>query len=185
MSYQKAREVKHEIINKIIKTEGGYVNDPNDSGGATNYGITIAVARAYGYKGDMRRLPRSMAFRIYSSQYWDKNKLTKIAFISTSIAAEVADTGVNLGTIGSAKIFQRTLNYFNYKLFTELKVDGKIGRKSISALIAIVRRHGKKHDIESAILKILNALQGIHYVEIAERYRKNRKFSLGWALNRL
>jgi len=45
--------IKQEIINQIIDVEGGYVNDPSGSGGETNFGITEAVARAYGYAGAM------------------------------------------------------------------------------------------------------------------------------------
>ena len=41
--------MKTKIINEIIGVEGGYVNDPSDSGGETNFGITVAVARQFGY----------------------------------------------------------------------------------------------------------------------------------------
>ena len=58
--------MKERIINEIIRVEGGYVNDPSDSGGETNFGITVAVARANGYVGCMLDLPRSVAFDIYS-----------------------------------------------------------------------------------------------------------------------
>ena len=47
--------LKQRVIDQIIKVEGGYVNDPSDSGGETNYGITKHVARKYGYKGSMKR----------------------------------------------------------------------------------------------------------------------------------
>ena len=57
-------ELKTHTINEIIKVEGGVVNDPNDSGGATNFGITEQVAREYGYTNDMRDLPRVAAVRI-------------------------------------------------------------------------------------------------------------------------
>ncbi len=46
---------------RLIAVEGGYVNDSADSGGRTNWGITEAVARAYGYNGEMSELPRSLA----------------------------------------------------------------------------------------------------------------------------
>ena len=57
------------IINGVIEVEGGYVNHPSDPGGATNMGITEAVARSAGYKGDMRNLPRSTAYSIYYTRY--------------------------------------------------------------------------------------------------------------------
>ena len=43
------------FLDDLIKREGGYVNNPNDKGGETCWGITVAVARANGYAGPMRR----------------------------------------------------------------------------------------------------------------------------------
>lgn len=62
--------MKNKIIDKILVLEGGYVDDPADSGGATNFGITERVARANGYTGHMRDLPRSKAAHIYAEKYW-------------------------------------------------------------------------------------------------------------------
>ena len=56
-------------IDAILRAEGGYVNDPADKGGETNYGITVAVARANGYTGPMRDLPVAMARAIYTARY--------------------------------------------------------------------------------------------------------------------
>lgn len=61
---------KQKIINAIIAREGGYVNDPADSGGPTRYGITEKVARQHGFKGDMRDFPHSLAYCIYADRYW-------------------------------------------------------------------------------------------------------------------
>jgi lysozyme family protein len=47
-----------QIIEGILGKEGGYVNNPNDKGGPTRWGITQTTARAYGYSGDMKALPR-------------------------------------------------------------------------------------------------------------------------------
>ena len=49
----------------VIAVEGGYVNDPNDAGGATNHGVTEQVAREHGYAGAMQSLPKGMAQEIY------------------------------------------------------------------------------------------------------------------------
>ena len=48
-------------IDAILRAEGGYVNDPQDKGGETNYGIIVAVARANVYQGPMRDLPVTVA----------------------------------------------------------------------------------------------------------------------------
>jgi lysozyme family protein len=58
---------------KMAKTalaEGGYVNDPSDRGGETNHGVTVAVARAFGYRGAMRDLTKDTALEIYRARYW-------------------------------------------------------------------------------------------------------------------
>ncbi|EPH1975837.1 glycosyl hydrolase 108 family protein, partial [Acinetobacter baumannii 45002_8] len=46
-----------QYLDELIKREGGYVNNPADRGGATKYGITQAVARTNGFKGNMKDLP--------------------------------------------------------------------------------------------------------------------------------
>jgi len=55
----------------VIGNEGGYSNNPSDPGGETMFGITQAVARAWGYQGDMRMLPLSTAQAIAKVKYWD------------------------------------------------------------------------------------------------------------------
>ena len=62
-------------VEKTLKLEGGFVNDPDDPGGATKYGITEATARAHGYTGDMRELPLDVAREIYKKSYWDIARL--------------------------------------------------------------------------------------------------------------
>ena len=52
------------LIDGLIEREGGYVSHPADTGGPTCFGITEAVARAHGYAGSMRQLPREEAERI-------------------------------------------------------------------------------------------------------------------------
>ena len=47
-----------QLIDGLIAREGGFVDHPADRGGATNWGITDAVARAHGYTGPMALLPR-------------------------------------------------------------------------------------------------------------------------------
>ena len=56
---------------KVIGIEGGYSDDPDDRGGKTKFGITEAVARAHGYRGEMRDLGLTTARKIYKSSYWD------------------------------------------------------------------------------------------------------------------
>ncbi|ENV93784.1 hypothetical protein F937_03185 [Acinetobacter calcoaceticus ANC 3680] len=54
-----------QYLDELIKREGGYVNNPADRGGATKYGIIEAVARANGFKGNMKDFPLETAKAIY------------------------------------------------------------------------------------------------------------------------
>lgn len=173
--------LKDKIINEIIRVEGGYINDPNDSGGATNFGITEAVARPY-FNGDMRDLPREIAVAIYTVQYWDKVRGDDIAALSEAVAEEVVDTGVNMSTTRAGKFLQRSLNVLNDRgrLYSDIQVDGNIGPGTISALTSYLNaRDG------ATLVKMLNCLQGAFYVNLAERREKDEKFINGWFKNRV
>jgi len=178
-------KLKQEIINSIIKTEAGYVDNPNDSGGKTRWGITKAVARANGYKGKMRKLPKYTAYAIYAKQYWDALHLDDIELLSSRIAEEVADTSVNMGVSVAGRFLQRALNVLNRRGrdYHDLKVDGKVGRLTIKALKAYLKKRGKAG--ETVLYRMLNALQGERYVKLAERYEKNEEFEHGWFFHRV
>lgn len=84
-----------QYLDELIKREGGYVNTPADRGGATTYGITEAVALANGFKGSMRNLPLDVAKAIYKKQYWTAPRFDQVNSISSAVAEELLDTGVN------------------------------------------------------------------------------------------
>lgn len=174
--------MKARIINEIIRVEGGYIDDPNDSGGETNFGITVTVARAAGYKGHVRDLTRVVAFNIYAAKYWDAVCGDELSELSEAIAEEVVDTSVNMGPGRAGKFLQRALNVLNNqaKLYKDLKVDGGIGPKTISML----RTYLMNRDAE-VLSKALNCLQGAFYIELAEHREKDEKFIYGWFKNRV
>ena len=101
---------KEDVIEAIIEKEGHYVDNPDDSGGATCWGITEQTARECGYHGDMKALPRQMAFDIYASQYWDSVRADQLMIHSPAVAEEVVDTSVNMGSRRAAIFLQRCLN---------------------------------------------------------------------------
>ena len=85
------------IIASIIEVEGGYVNNKDDRGGETNFGITKDTARANGYMGDMRSMTKKDAYDIYYKAYWQKNKCPELAEIHPLLAFHVFDLAVNGG----------------------------------------------------------------------------------------
>lgn len=169
-----------EIIEDIIRVEGGYVNHPNDPGGATKYGITKKVARANGYNESMKDLPYDVAYKIYYTDYVVKPGFDNVADIDSTIGAEVVDTGVNMGPAVAGKFLQRALNAVSG---AGLVVDGAVGKRTINALDDFLRLRGSAGT--KVLLKMLNSLQCVRYIELTESNAKNRSFIYGWVANRV
>lgn len=174
-----------KAFEELILVEGGYSNDPRDSGGKTMYGVTERVARKNGYLGPMDGLPLDEAKRIYKSEYWDINDLDGVAVLSPAVARELFDTGVNCGPGIAAVFLQRALNVFNRQGadFPDVEVDGDIGPSTAKALSAFLGRrapHGEK-----VLLRALNSMQGARYVSLAEAREKDEAFAYGWFLRRV
>lgn len=170
------------IIEDILGKEGGYVDHPDDRGGPTNWGVTERVARAHGYQGRMKDLPRAEAKRILKADYWHRPGLDRVADISMPIAVEMADTGVNMGPKFPATTLQRWLNVFNRRE-PLLSTDGVIGPRTLEALANFLRARGS--DGETVLLKALNCTQGHRYLEITEARPANESFIFGWVKNRI
>lgn len=174
-----------KMIDDIIRIEGGYSDHKDDSGGKTRYGIIESVARKWGYHGDMKKLPMELAKTIYKEEYYIEPNFVSVGALSTKLGVELFDTGVNCGVRTASKFLQRCLNVLNQqaKLYPDLVVDGQLGRLSIAALSAYLRRRGKEG--ETVLLRMLNALQGAYYIELAERREKDESFIYGWILHRV
>lgn len=116
---------KDVIFDEILGKEGGYVNHPDDKGGPTKWGITEKVARAHGYRGDMRDLTRGQALEILEADYWFGPRFDQVATLSPDIAAELCDTGVNVGPTVASRMLQRWLNVFNQqgRLYPDITAD--------------------------------------------------------------
>lgn len=172
--------LKTKLIENVIKLEGGYVNDPSDSGGETNFGITKTVASASGYKGNMKDMPRQVAANIYETNYWTPLNLDSIANMAPRIAEELFDTGVNMGLTRAGLFLQRCLNALTDN---SLQLDGKIGAKSIETLRGFLNERSVEG--EAVLVKMLNCLQGEFYIHLCETRPKDKKFIYGWVKNRV
>jgi len=170
----------------VIDREGGYSNHPADRGGPTNYGITEAVARAHGYRGATRELPRDEAAAIYKRLYWLRPKFDQVAKRSAAVAAELLDTGVNMGPAVAATFLQRAPSALNRdrKDYAYLVPDGRIGAAIPAALDRFLDLRGKPSG-ETVLLRALDALQGERYLRLAERRPANETFLYGWLANRI
>jgi lysozyme family protein len=174
-----------ELIDHVIGREGGYSNHPADRGGATRWGITEAVARAHGYRGDMRTFPREEAVALYRRIYWVHPGFDRISDFAPDIAAELFDTGVNMGPGVATSFLHRALNALNRGAsdYADIVPGVRIDDATVAALSTFLTKrapHG-----EPVLMKALEALQGERYLDLAERRPANEAFLYGWLANRI
>ena len=174
------------LIEGVLEREGGYIDHPADQGGPTCFGITEAVARAHGYAGAMKQLPRDTAVSIYRRLYWLRPRFDEIAKHSARIASELFDTGVNMGPAVAVTFLQRALTALNRsgKDYSDLTPDGRIGVATLGALERFLTVRAKCIG-ETVLIRALEALQGERYLRLAERRPANEAFLYGWLANRI
>lgn len=109
----------------VLKHEGGFVDHPNDPGGATNKGVTIGTYRRYvnrkGTVADLKRITDAQVAAVYKRHYWDK---VRGDALPSGIDYAVFDFAVNSGPARAAKYLQRVLG---------VSQDGAIGLATIAA----------------------------------------------------
>lgn len=107
---------------RLLGHEGGYSDNPADPGGKTMWGVTEKVARAKGYKGDMRDMPQDFAkSAVYRPDYWVAVRADELPDL---VRFDVFDAAVNHGVSQSAKWLQRAAG---------ASPDGVIGAQTVAA----------------------------------------------------
>lgn len=122
------------IALEIINREGGYVNDPDDPGGATNFGVTVHTMRRLGLDldgngkvdvRDVRRLDATQAVQIFLTHYFEKPGLGQLP---QTLQASVFDMYVNAGS-NAVRVLQQLL----CDMGLGVDVDGILGPKTVAA----------------------------------------------------
>ena len=186
----------NKSITKVLRHEGvqfdssgnpipgktGWVNHPSDPGGETNYGITRGVALENGYNGPMKDIPFPKVMDIYKKQYWDKLRLDEVP--DQDLATELFDTAVNCGVRVAGEFLQQALNCFNKKatLYPDLVEDGAIGPKSIKVFREALQ---VKAYYRLIILRAIDNLQGVRYIQLSRKKQKFETFTPGWYRTRV
>lgn len=161
-----------EITEEIIRREGGYVNDPDDPGGATKYGVTIGTMRRLGLdinqdgrvdKRDVRALSRAQAAEIFKKQYFEA---PKINLLPEPLQPSVYDMYVNAGA-NAVKILQRLLGEFGFSTIA----DGAIGPNTARmAALALA-------EAPAFLVDAYGIARRNYYYQLAENRPSLRKFA--------
>ena len=156
-----------EMIDHLLSLEGGYVNDPDDPGGPTKYGVTIGTLQSWRGQSvtaaDVQALTIDEARRIYKQRYFDRPRIDELP---ANLQPTVFDMYVNAG--GNAiKILQRVLRQFG----ESVSVDGALGPLSI----------GAAQKVDAAAGNYLVNAYGIarrdYYYSLADRRPSSRKYA--------
>lgn len=147
----------NEAFHKLLGHEGGYSNNPNDSGGETMWGVTQNVARANGYLGSMKDLPVEVAKQIYKQKYWDAVKAQELP---QKLRYGVFDAAVNSGTTQAVKWLQQALGVLP---------DGAVGTATLAAA-------NLRTDQSDVLMKMLG-----HRLQFMTDLRNWNTFGKGWA----
>ena len=146
-------------VDLVLKHEGGYVFDPKDPGGETNFGIS---KRAFPNE-NIKALTKERARDIYYQKFWLPNSLDKLT--DPEIAAAALDTVVNHGK-GGMLIQQAAQN-----IGIPLSVDGKVGPDTVQSLNTVVPK---------LYLNALYEVRADYYESLARKNPDLQKFVPGW-----
>lgn len=161
-----------QIAQEIVTREGGYVNDPDDPGGATNFGVTIHTMRRLGLdldhdgsitSADVRQLTRGQAVGIFLEHYYTR---PLIAELPEPLQATVFDMYVNAGG-NAVKILQRLLVEMGHSVV----VDGALGPQSIEA-VRRAYRASPEYFVDAYGIARRN-----YYFRLADRRAASRKYA--------
>lgn len=160
------------IADQIIAREGGYVNDPDDPGGATKFGVTIGTMRQLAMDltgdgritpADVRALRRDQARQIFIDRYFVR---PGIARLPEPIQSSVFDMQVNAGT-NAVRLLQRLLR----DLGEAVAVDGLIGPVTAAAALR-AQTVAPDHFVDAYGIARRN-----YYYALGDRRARLRKFA--------
>ena len=161
-----------EIAQDIVRREGGYVNDPDDPGGPTNYGVTLHTMRRLGLDltgdgqvntADVKALTKAQAVEIFIDHYF---RAPRIDALPQPLQATVFDMHVNAGA-NAIKLLQRLLN----DMGQDVAVDGKIGPHTIRASYAAYT------DAPDYMADAYGIARRSYYYDLADRRPASRKYA--------
>lgn len=161
-----------QIARQIVAREGGYVNDPDDPGGAINFGVTIGTMQSLGIDlnrdgridaADVRALTRAQAEQIFVEHYFRKPRLAELP---EPLQASVFDMYVNAGG-NAVKILQRLVSRMGFRTAD----DGVVGPMTIAA-VADAAEAAPDHLVDAYGIARRN-----YYYALADQRPASRKYA--------
>ena len=146
-----------EIIEQVLEHEGGYVNDPHDAGGETNFGI----AKRWYPNVDIKNLTKEQAKKIYHQDYWRPGKCDSVP---SELRHIYFDMCVNFGRKGAVKVLQQAANS---KLRNKIGVDGGIGPATLKS-------------IRNLSIDRVRAYRVLRFANIVNKKPEQERFWVGW-----
>ena len=165
---QSVRQIAEEIVGR----EGGFVNDPDDPGGATNHGVTIHTMRRLGLDvtrdglvdvRDVRALTRAQAVDIFVAHYFER---PGIAALPERLQPSIFDMYVNAGQ-NAVRILQRLLVEMGFAV----TVDGLIGPQTCGAAAEAARPEA------TVLVDAYGIARRNYYFGLADRRPASRKYA--------
>lgn len=148
----------------VLADEGGAVDDPDDPGGETKYGISKRSFPAV----DVASLTKEQAVAIYRRDWWDAYGLERIVLVDRpSVAGKLFNLGVNMGMTHAVRCLQRALRACQQTV----KEDGLLGTQTVNALT---------YAPEASLLAAFRSEAAGHYRLIMATVPKLRKYETGW-----
>lgn len=165
------------MIDDILRREGGYVDHPDDRGGATNYGVTRKTLSEYlgraATKDDVRNMDIELAREIYRRNYYYGPKIHRLP---EPVQSFIFDCSINHGSARAIKFVQKVCNAAG--VATRIGIDGKMGPATENAAKTTQDKLG------DAFLAGLIDERRDFYHKIVEKNPSQRVFLAGW-MNRV
>lgn len=167
-----------DILDEVLRSEGGFVEDPADPGGATNHGISLRYARGIGLdndgdgdtdRDDILRVTAEQARGLYSNDFWVRPGINRLP---GEIQPVMVDWAVNSGPPRPIMAMQRVINLA--RIGFELDDDGVIGPKTRRAAEQAQSQMGPFFN--NAIVDERIAF----YRRLAEARPASQRFLRGW-----